>query len=181
MPASDSTQAVKWPNVPACYDWLSLNRRGCWLLKGQPITHDRLIGFINNHYGPDRSGNWVFQNGPQTVYVTLNYTPYVFRLDVDGRLTAHTGVAAGDVAAVFMDEEGNALMHTKLGIGLLDDRDLSMLLDDCVTTSKKPAPEEALLAAMIGCSGVLWNGLPLQSIFRKDVPVFFRFQPSPVA
>lgn len=180
MLSTDATQAVKWPKVPACYGWLSLSSRGIWRLQSQPITHHGLIAFINSHYGPDKLGNWVFQNGPQTVYVALEYTPYVYRLDPPDRLTAHTGVLAGNVVGVYLDEKGSILIQTDLGPGLLDDRDLSEFLGNCVTASKQPALEDDLLAAMAGTPGVSWNDLPLQAILRHDVPQLFGFQPRPV-
>src|SRR5664279_5496740 len=90
MPTPDFSAEVKWPNLPACYGWLSLDRRGCWRLKGQTISHTGLISFINSHYSADDSGNWIFQNGPQAVFVALAYTPLLVRLDVEGRLTTHT-------------------------------------------------------------------------------------------
>ena len=29
---------AKWPNVPAVYGWLTLDRRGNWLLQGERIV-----------------------------------------------------------------------------------------------------------------------------------------------
>ena len=171
MPDPDPSAMVKWPAVPACYGWLSLNRRGCWLLKGEVIRHPGLIGFINNHYAGDESGNWIFRNGPQAVFVALDYAPFVWRLEPDGQLTAHTGAAAGPVTAVFLDEEGSAVLYTKLGIGLLDDRDLAAFVAACRNESGEPAGEADLLATMAGGgSGTFWCGLPLQAIKRHDLP-----------
>ena len=170
---------MKWPEVLACYGWLSLDRRGCWRLKGQAIGHAGLISFINSHYGADDSGNWVFQNGPQAVFVALGYTPLVLRLDVDGRLTAHTGAAAGPVTAAYLDEEGNALLHTALGIGLLDDRDLPVFVAACQNAYGEPAEENVLLGTMTGGAGVFWRGLPLQAINCRDVSLRFGFRPNP--
>ncbi len=175
----DLSATVKWPNVPACYGWLSLDHRGCWRLQGQTISHAGLIRFIDSHYGPDGSGNWIFQNGPQAVFVTLDYTPLVLRLEVDGGLTTHTGVAADPIAA-YLDEEGNALLHTALGIGLLDARDLPVFVAACRNERGDPAGDDALLATMAGGSGVFWCGLPLQAINRDDVPLRFGFQAVPV-
>lgn len=179
MPTPDFPVAVNWPEVPACYGWLSLDRRGCWRLKGQAISHAGLIGFINSHYGADASGNWVFQNGPQAVFVALDYTPLVLRLEADGRLTVHTGVAAGPVVAAYLDEEGNALLHTASGIGLLDDRDLPAFVAACQNAYGEPAGEGALLETMAGGSGVFWCGLPLQSINCHDVALRFGFRALP--
>ena len=179
MPTPDLPAAVNWPKVPACYGWLSLDRRGCWRLKGQTISHPGLIGFINAHYGADASGNWVFRNGPQAVFVALDYTPLVLRLEVYGGLTTHTGVAAGPVTAAYLDEEGNVLLATASGIGILDDRDLSVFVAACRNERGEAAAEDALLATMAGGSGVFWRGLPLQAIKRRDVPRHFGFHSNP--
>lgn len=179
MPAPDFPAAVNWPKVPACYGWLSLDRRGCWRLKGQTVSHPGLIGFINSHYGADAAGNWIFQNGPQAVFAALDYTPLVLRLGVDGELTTHTGVAAGPVTAAYLDEEGNALLHTALGIGLLDDRELPVFVAGCLNEYGKAAAEDALLGTMAGDSGVFWRGLPLRPLSRRDVPRYFGFHSDP--
>jgi hypothetical protein len=68
---------AKWPNVPAVYGWLSLDRRGNWLIKGERITNGALREFIARNYEAQADGRWYFQNGPQRVYVTLAYTPLV--------------------------------------------------------------------------------------------------------
>jgi hypothetical protein len=179
MSFSDPAAAVKWPNVPACYGWLSLDRRGAWRLQGEPIRHPGLIAFISAHYASDESGRWIFQNGPQAVFVSLDYAPLVWRMDPDGSLTAHTGVAGGAVAAAYLDEEGSVLLHATCGIGLLDDRDLAAFVAACQPASGAAAAQESLLDVMTGGSGVFWRGLPLQSIRRVDVPRRFAFDPHP--
>ena len=179
MTVPDPSAMVKWPAVPACYGWLSLNRRGNWLLKGEVISHPGLIRFINSHYAGDESGNWIFQNGPQAVFVALDYAPFVLRLESDDQLTAHTGAAAGPVAAVFLDEEGSAVLQSGLGIGLLDDRDLSAFVSACHNARGEPAGEADLLATMTGATGVFWRGLPLQAIKRRDLPQRYGFRPNP--
>lgn len=179
MPSPDLSAIAKWPNVPACYDWLSLDRRGRWRLQGQPVSHAGLIAFINRQYGNDDAGNWFLQNGPQRVFVSLDYTPWVWRLGTDGQLAAHTGAAAGTPQGAYIDEEGSILVAAPLGIGLVDDRDLPALFAACTDAGGTPAGEALLLAAMGGQSGVVWNGLPLQSIRQADVPTRFGFQPRP--
>ncbi|MCX7166753.1 MAG: DUF2946 family protein [Rhodocyclales bacterium] len=179
MLGAEITAAANWPKVPACYGWLSLDRRGCWRLKGQTISHAGLISFIASHYGADDSGNWIFQNGPQTVFVALDYTPFVLRLDVEGGLTTHTGAAADPVAAAYLDEEGNALLHTALGIGLLDDRDLAAFVEACQNAAGGPATEHAVWDTMSGGAGVFWRGLPIQAIKHSDVSRRFGFRPDP--
>jgi len=70
---------AKWPNVPAVYGWLSLDRRGNWAIKGERIRNRLVAEFIARNYGHDAQGRWFFQNGPQRVFVQLAYTPLVYR------------------------------------------------------------------------------------------------------
>lgn len=175
----DPAATVKWPDVPACYGWLSLDRRGAWRLQGDPVKHPGLIAFINAHYAAAESGKWIFQNGPQAVFVTLDYAPLVWRMDPDGSLTAHTGAAGGVVQAAYLDDEGSILLRAACGIGLLDDRDLGAFVAGCQLAAGAPATQEYLLDVMAGGSGVFWRDLPLQSIRRLDVPRRFGFDPDP--
>jgi hypothetical protein len=178
--AADTGAAqVDWPTVPACYGWLSLDRRGNWRLKGEVVRHAGLVAFINRNYLADDRGNWVFHNGPQKVYVALEYTPLVLRVAADGALMMHTGVAAGAPGAAFLDDEGNVVLQTAAGIGLLDDRDLPAFLAACHDASGRVASEFALLDTMHGGSGLRWRDLPLQSIRRADLARRFSFRPEP--
>ncbi|NMG15155.1 putative protein DUf2944/DUF2946 [Aromatoleum bremense] len=170
---------MRWPDVPAVHGWLSLDRRGGWRLKGEPVTHGGLIAFLNAHYGSDGDGNWFVQNGPQRVFVTLDYTPLVLRLDVDDSLTAHTGAATGPIIAAYLDEDGNVLLHASQGVGLLDDRDLSAFVGQCRADDGGPASDAAFVEVMGGGSGVVWHGLPLQAIRHAEVAARFAFRPRP--
>jgi hypothetical protein len=118
---------AKWPDVPDVYGWLSLDRRGNWLLQGERIGNAALREFISRNYAPDARGCWYFQNGPQRVFVALAYTPLVIHTE---------GVAIFDHCGrpfqpeqAFLDEEGSILMLGRQGIGLLDDRDLGAYAD----------------------------------------------------
>lgn len=81
---------AKWPNVPACTGWLALDRRGRFRMRdeacqaadapGEPIRHAALNAFIARNYTRDAEGRWFFQNGPQRVFVDLDYVPLVVRL-----------------------------------------------------------------------------------------------------
>lgn len=115
---------AKWPNVPAVYGWLSLDRRGDWRIKGERLGHRKAVAFINRNYADDGAGCWYFQNGPQRVYVRLAYTPWVYRLRPDGELCTHTDKAVDQIEGVYLDDEGNLLLNTVEGIGVMDDRDL---------------------------------------------------------
>ena len=35
--AVDFSAIARWPNVPACHEWLSLDRRGDWRLQGERV------------------------------------------------------------------------------------------------------------------------------------------------
>jgi hypothetical protein len=118
---------VKWPNVPAVYGWLELDRRGNWLIKGERIGNQALRDFIARNYEADEQGRWFFQNGPQRVYVKLAYTPLVVHYEGD-RLFDHCGRPFADRTA-FQDDEGSVLVEGDRGIALLDDRDLERYAD----------------------------------------------------
>ncbi|NMG55957.1 DUF2946 family protein [Aromatoleum aromaticum] len=170
---------MPWPGVPAVHGWLSLDRRGGWRLKEEPVTHAGLNGFLNANYRSDSDGNWFVQNGPQRVFVALDYTPLVLRLDVDGSLTAHTGATTGPAIAAYLDEDGNVLLHTSQGVGLLDDRDLSAFVEQCRADDGGPASDAAFTEVMGGGSGAVWRGLPLQPIRHGEVAARFAFRPRP--
>jgi hypothetical protein len=81
---------IKWPNVPDCFGWLALDRRGQWRmvdefaqqnkLPGQVIAHAMLNEFISRNYASDHLGRFFFQNGPQRVFITLAATPWIVRI-----------------------------------------------------------------------------------------------------
>ena len=121
---------AKWPNVPHCFDWLHLDRRGQWLIKGEPIQHIRTVEFISRHYCSDEHGRWYVQNGPQRVYCSLDYTPLIFHLTADSSLVAHTQHTCSVINEILLDDHGNILALTDLGLGLIDDRDLIKLSTD---------------------------------------------------
>ena len=119
---------ARWPQVPAVYGWLALDRRGNWLLRQSAdgafgrIGNAALRAFIGRNFAVDQRGCWYFQNGPQRVFVSLAYTPFVLRYEGDS-LFDQCGAAAAP-REIFVDEEGSVLMRIERGVGLLDDRDL---------------------------------------------------------
>lgn len=130
---------AKWPNVPDCFGWLGLDARGDWYMrddptqalgpfpisKGSRLEHEKLIDFIGRNYAADRQGRWYFQNGPQRVYVELEVTPWVWRLQTDGSLQTHTGQHAR-MQRCFVDELGRLFIDTDLGLGLVHTQDMHM-------------------------------------------------------
>tara|TARA_X000001036_G_C20588220_1_gene769629 strand:+ start:276 stop:839 length:564 start_codon:yes stop_codon:yes gene_type:complete len=121
-------QAIKkWPNVPKCYGWLQLSRRGEWLIKGEKIPHKRTIEFFKANYRVASDGCAYVQNGPQQVFVDLEYTPWIYRFDHHAGFSTHSDLIVHHILDAMSDEHGNLLIETSLGIGLIDDRDLSAL------------------------------------------------------
>ena len=132
---------LKWPHVPHCYGWLGLDARGNWYMrdqqaqacgsftsghagaKGSRLQHSKLIEFIQRNYACDTDGQWYFQNGPQRVYVELEQTPWVWRVNADGSVEAHDGQPTQCNAAL-VDEEGWLYLETPLGLGLVHTQDM---------------------------------------------------------
>jgi Protein of unknown function (DUF2946) len=132
---------AKWPNVPDCYGWLGLDARGNWYMrdeaaqhqgafdsgatgaKGSLLRHPKLIEFIHRNYAHDEAGQWYFQNGPQKVYVELQATPWIWRIDAQFGITSHTGIAT-EAHKVIVDEEGWLYIQTQLGFGLVHTQDV---------------------------------------------------------
>jgi len=139
---------ARWPNTPAVYGWLRLDARGNWRLRNpatnayEPIANDALREFIGRNYASDERGRWYFQNGPQRVFVDLERSPLVYRLN-EGRLSDHCGRAAHRLEGLWMDESSNIYALTELGFGSIDDRDLLLMSDGFVDrTGVVLTPEE---------------------------------------
>jgi len=128
MDAVVAQAMAKWPNVPAVYGWLALDRRGNWLIKGERISNHALREFIARNYEADGKGRWYFQNGPQRVYVSLAYTPLVVHHEGD-RVLDHCGRPFA-VERVYLDDEGSVLVEGGGRLALVDDRDLARYADD---------------------------------------------------
>jgi hypothetical protein len=136
---------AKWPNVPAVYGWLSLDRRGGWRIKGERIANAALREFIGRNYQADARGRWYFQNGPQRVFVRLEYTPLVVRHDGQALLD-HCDRPFAPVR-MLVDDEGSLLMEGAGTVALLDDRDLARYADEA---QGLPAVGRAGLATAFG-------------------------------
>jgi len=185
----------RWPDVPAVYGWLNLDRRGNWSIKGERVTHPGLQQFIARNYVSDAHGRWFFQNGPQRVFVTLAYAPYVYRTRALAGalvgLTAHTGVEARTPRAAWLDEQGTVLVQSELGLGTIHDLDLGELAR-CVHTADSAGGEddalEQLLTAVgsrarLGQLSLAGALLPLSPIRSVEVPSRFGYvlNPRPAA
>lgn len=164
----------KWPNVPDCYGWLGLDARGNWYLrdaeaqahgafasgapgaKGALLRHEALLAFIGRNYASDERGAWYFQNGPQRVFVELECTPWIWRVQPDKAVQSHTAQPVR-VGQVWTDEIGRVYLSTDLGFGLVHTQDVA-LAADAIECGAWPAP---------------------QVVRAADIPARFQFIPSP--
>ena len=178
MPAPDFSALLKWPDVPAVYGWLRLDRRGQWRLRDAPVRHGGLEAFFNRQYAADDAGNWFVQNGPQRVFVALDYTPWVFRADASANPVAHTGEARGRVREVLVDEDGSLLLATGLGIGVVDDRDVPALLGACRHEGGSTGLD-AVETWLSAGGELLWRDIPVQRVLRAAVAARYGFNPAP--
>ncbi len=179
---------AKWPNVPAVFGWLSLDRRGDWFIRGERIDHPALSAFIGRNYERDDAGRWFFQNGPQRVFIDLDYTPFVYRIaSADGApltLECHTGKPVATVRAGWLDDDGALLLQTEHGIGLVYDRDLCRLFPHLVGADCAPLAEEVLAEILDRlqqqCPAPLWlkfqgTQVRIEAILAAAVPGHFGF------
>ena len=141
---------AKWPNVPAVFGWLSLNGRGDWRIKDDPIENEAINEFIGRNYMNDGCGNWFFQNGPQRVYVSLEIAPWIYRLDEFQRLATHTGAHPRELRQAFADENGRLYFETELGPGVLDDRDTLAFLERIVDEGGQVLDDGAMAESNAG-------------------------------
>ncbi|MGO0791551.1 DUF2946 family protein [Herbaspirillum seropedicae] len=190
---------ARWPNVPHCFGWLRLDARGGWRMRderaqqldlpGDPIRHPALLAFIERNYDCDETGRWYFQNGPQRVYVDLEWMPLIARtqpgLDEALQLVLHTGAALPALEAAWMDESGRLYLQAGGQFCGVDDRDLAQLLP-CLQAGQR-ADEAALMAWMEGDDSVSLQfihdaqAVPLQRIAAAALATRFGFVSLPRA
>jgi Protein of unknown function (DUF2946) len=138
---------AKWPNVPSMKGWLRLDRRGNWFLidrgapgfdetihgKGSPITSPSIKDFIERNYTSNSDGEWFWQNGPQRVFVDYDVAPLVLRImsskvdPTQKSFMTHCGDLVQKIVAVQTDADGNVLVDTEFGLGVVHDMDAAQL------------------------------------------------------
>ena len=185
---------AKWPNVPAVYGWLRLDRRGNWLIKDEPVSNATIIAFIGRNYAADEQGQWFFQNGPQRVFVAIDYTPFVYRVagspDAPVELEAHNGQPAATLKGAWFDEAGALLLLTELGPGVVHDQSLERLVP-CFIDANGNAIAEDVFEDLLelteqGRPVPLWLkvrdvSVKLEPIQSSQAPARFGFVSHPVA
>ena len=195
---------IKWPNVPDCYGWLALDRRGQWRMRdefsqqnnlpGQVIKHQSLNEFISRNYACDTQGKYFFQNGPQRVFITLDATPWIVRMipsDQGVQLLTQCQSPLEPTAAL-SDENGNIYIVGNITQTVYEASDraqsklettegIALLHDHDLDLFSELATlkEEA-------CSfGGSWNWhgkqLPLDPIHSAELANRFQFAPKPSA
>ena len=162
---------ARWPNVPAVYGWLELTSRGEWKIRGEPIGNEAICGFIDRNYTNDGCGNWFFQNGPQRVYVSLEATPIIYRLDEFGRLQAHTGAMPHELRAAFADAKGHLFLDTEIGTGLVDSQDTMKFADRLVDGEGGKLDEQGLERWTTGEGEMFLRSNRLHVTDERSIPV----------
>ncbi len=175
----------RWPNVPAVYGWLRLDRRGRWRIRGEPVVHACTAAFIGRNYLADERGRWYFQNGPQRVFVDLDACPWVLALDgppgTSLALRTHADRPVGAPRSAWLTAEGSLLVEFESGVGLVDDRDLAAACAGACDGSGAPLDEAGWCdPAAVGAR--LWIGehaLPLAALGSIPPAARFGFDPQP--
>ena len=185
---------IKWPNVPDCFGWLALDRRGQWRMRdeftqqnklpGQVITHTALNEFISRNYAYDTLGRYFFQNGPQRVFITLDITPWIARITPSENGSELLTQCKNPIkpSSALSDENGNIYIvgivnHVQFSkedsqtVALLHDHDL-----DHFSQLAKLHEE----ACSFGGSWI-WQGkqLPLDPILSEELAARFNFVAKP--
>ena len=180
----------RWPNVPALFGWLGLDRRGRWLIKGEPISHPRIVQAICQNYAADAHGRWYFQNGPQRGFIELEYSPFVIRTNggADGLVT-HTGLEVQRAGCAYLDEQGAVLLDTEHGAGEIAHGDLDWVLER-LTIGSRTVQEDDLVDALVLSSGMTTalslrmndRSLPVIRLDAAEAPSQLKFvrQPQPL-
>lgn len=180
---------AKWPDVPSVYGWLNLDRRGNWLIKGDRIANRGVTDFIGRNYAADENGRWYFQNGPQRVFVALEYTPFIVTTNDDpAALATHTTQPIERVSGAWVDESGSLILRWATGIGVVNDRDLAAVSALFADVHGKPVGDAALSKAFDPetrrqATGVYFdyagNRVPIGRIQAGEVAQKFGFEPAP--
>lgn len=175
----------RWPDVPAVYGWLQLDRRGRWRIRGERVAHAPTAAFIGRNYHRDERGRWFFQNGPQRVFVDLEACPWVLSFDTQGSpvggLSTHTGERVATPRQAWLTPEGSLLIEFESGVGLVDDRDLAAI---CATArdGRGAALEESGWADPAQAHARLHIGghaIPLATLETDSPGHRFGFDPQP--
>ena len=198
---------VKWPNVPDCYGWLALDRRGQWRMRdeyaqnhslsGTVIKHAALNESISRNYAHDDLGRYFFQNGPQRVFITLDATPWIARFIPSDhgtnpfKLLTHCGTSI-DPQGALSDESGNIYI-----VGAINQLSCTRSEEKLFTKEKSISiallhdhdlhlfsDQSKILEDACSYKGSwMWNGeeLPVDPIYSAELSERFHFTKKPQA
>lgn len=175
----------RWPNVPALFGWLSLDRRGRWRIRGERISRPQILDTLDRNYEADAHGRWYFQNGPQRGFVQLETAPLVLLADGEA-LRTHHGLAVAQPDRAWIDEDGGLWLRTEHGPAALADDESEWLLGHLHTADGEV--DEASLAAALelphGASTALrlslaGKSLTVQRLDRAQAPTQLGFVADP--
>jgi len=175
----------RWPNVPALFGWLSLDRRGRWRVQGELISRPQIIDTLNRNYEADAQGRWYFQNGPQRGYVRLETAPLVLHPQGEA-LHTHNGLAVTQPGTAWIDEDGGLWLSTEHGPAALSDQESEWLLqhlrtadgaiDETALTTALAMPADAETPLRLSLAG---QALPLRRLSRLQAPTQLGFVADP--
>lgn len=173
---------ARWPDVPAVYGYIGVNHRGDFLFQGHVVTHERTREFIHRNYAMDDQGRAYFQNGPQRAYADLEATPWIYRLLDDGQLRTHTEQPVASLREAGMTADGDIVLVTEHGPGLLHAQDLDQLADH-LASGVQPL-DDALAALAAGTDGSVTLALPagrvpVHALGDTTLPSRFGYTPQP--
>lgn len=193
---------IKWPNVPNCFGWLALDRRGQWRMRdefaqanqlaGSVIQHTVLNEFISRNYARDSLGRYFFQNGPQRVFITLDATPWIARMipsESGIKLLTQCGEEIKPQGAL-SDEKGNIYITGFITQSISDQTDqtiftktelssVALLHDHDLDLFSEQSTVQEDACSFRG--SWIWNGrdLPIEPIHSIELSERFHFVKAP--
>jgi hypothetical protein len=193
---------IKWPNVPNCFGWLALDRRGQWRMRdefaqanqlaGSVIQHAVLNEFISRNYARDSLGRYFFQNGPQRVFITLDATPWIARMipsESGIKLLTQCGEEIKPQSAL-SDEKGNIYITGFITQSISDQTDhtiftktelssVALLHDHDLELFSEQSTVQEDACSFRG--SWIWNGrnLPIEPIHSIELSERFHFVKAP--
>jgi hypothetical protein len=194
---------AKWPDVPFCYGWLFLDRRGSFRIRneysqkhhlpGEIIKHKGLCDSIRKNICIDTHKQYFFQNGPQRVYLSLAYCPYVVRLIPDQQyawnLQNHLSQEINPTRC-FLDEKGNILLEFVATVMQCTNtppfsfqetqiRTIALLHDHDLDIFSELSQMNTSICGVMGTFNWRNSDIPIEPIAHNEVSKEFNFQEVP--